>query len=92
MNIQTIIDIKVRPKSSHQKIIIEDDGSIRVFLTSPPIDGKANNECIKLFSSCLGLAKSYISIDKGHHGRNKRITISGMNKKTIIEKIRNQFQ
>lgn len=72
-----VIDITVSPKSSRSKISMGSDSSIRVYLNSPPVDGKANAECIELFSKKLKTAKSNISIKSGERGRNKRIMIHG---------------
>ena len=49
----TTIAVKVKPNSQQQKITEVEDGSLIVHLKSPPVDGKANQELIKL------LAKKY---------------------------------
>ena len=66
-----ILSIKVIPKSSRSTITVHESGQVRVYLNSPPADGKANSECIKLFSKALKVPKSNITIIKGQKGRNK---------------------
>ena len=85
---EVVLDIIVSPKSSRSRIIIEDDDKIRVYLHSPPADGKANAECISLFSRKLRTAKSNIRIVKGEKSRSKRIAIKGILFKDVILKIR----
>lgn len=87
---KAVIEITVTPKSSRSKIVVDDSGQIKVYLNSPPVDGKANSELIKLLSKTFGIGKSRIDITKGQNSRKKTISIEGLNlnKKQIIEKLR----
>jgi uncharacterized protein len=77
-----IIDITVQPKSSRSVIKCE-GAAIKVYLNSPPVEGKANNECIQLFSKALGLPKSRIEICKGEKGKKKRLVINGLSTEEV---------
>lgn len=90
MRDNAVFDVTVCPKSSRSRIVIEDDGSLKVYLNSPPVDGKANAECIALFSKTLKTAKSSIEILKGEKGRHKRIAIHGLSYNDIIIRIRDK--
>ncbi|MCL1911654.1 MAG: DUF167 domain-containing protein [Leptospirales bacterium] len=81
-----LIEITVTPKSSKSLISVE-DGHIRVKLHAPPIDGKANEECIRLFAKTLGLPKSSISVVKGEKGRQKLISVGGMSLAEVMERL-----
>ncbi|MGV0029202.1 DUF167 domain-containing protein [Phormidesmis priestleyi] len=70
-----IIQVKVKPNSSQQKIEIQEDGTLIVFLRSPPIDGKANEELIKLLSKEFDVSKSCITIRSGRSSKIKRVEI-----------------
>lgn len=67
--------VKVKPNSKQQKIIEESDGSLTVYLKSPPVDGKANEELIKLLADKFELPKSQIRIKSGLSSRQKLIEI-----------------
>ncbi|MCP4137955.1 MAG: YggU family protein [bacterium] len=84
------IDITVSPKSSRSTITIDENNSIKVYLNAPPAEGKANKECILLFSKKLRLAKSNITIEKGEKGRNKKILIKGLSFDEVMEKLKNK--
>jgi len=67
--------VKVKPNSKQQKILEQPDDSLIVYLKSPPVDGKANEELIKLLAEKFGVAKSDITIKSGLSSRQKLIEI-----------------
>lgn len=67
--------VKVKPNSQQQKITEESDGSLTISLKSPPVDGKANEELIKLLSKKFHVPKSSIRIKSGLSSRQKLIEI-----------------
>lgn len=67
--------IKVKPNSQQQKIIEEADGSLSISLKSPPVDGKANEELIKLLAKKFFIPKSRITIKLGLSSRQKLVII-----------------
>lgn len=73
------ITVKVKPNSKEQKIIEENDGSLTIRLKSPPVDGKANEELIKILSKKYSVPKSYIRIKSGASSRQKLIEIDADN-------------
>jgi uncharacterized protein (TIGR00251 family) len=81
------IDIIVTPKSSKSAIAVEERG-IKVYLHSPPADGKANEECIALFSKRLNIPKSMISIERGETGRKKTLLLKGISLEEAMKKIK----
>jgi len=67
--------VKVKPNSKHQSIKEETDGSFTVHLKSPPVDGKANDELIKILAKRFDVSKSKIIIKSGLSSRQKLIEI-----------------
>jgi uncharacterized protein (TIGR00251 family) len=67
--------VKVKPNAKQQKIEEQPDGSLIVHLKSSPVDGKANEELIKLLSEKFSVPKSYIRIKSGTSSRQKLIEI-----------------
>ncbi|BAY88659.1 MULTISPECIES: DUF167 domain-containing protein [unclassified Tolypothrix] len=67
--------VKVKPNSKQQKIEEQADGSLNVHLKSPPVDGKANEELIKLLAEKFNVPKSYIRIKSGATSRQKFVEI-----------------
>ena len=67
--------IKVKPNSQQQKIIKEADGSLSISLKSPPVNGKANEELIKLLAKKFSVPKSRITTKLGLSSRQKLVII-----------------
>ncbi len=88
MDKKALFDITVNPKSSKSEAVIDSSGNIKVYLNSPPVDGKANKECIEVLSKKLKTAKSNIAIEKGEQGRHKRIAVSGMSLDEVLQKLK----
>ncbi|KST62984.1 DUF167 domain-containing protein [Mastigocoleus testarum] len=67
--------VKAKLNSKQQKIIEELDGSLTVHLKSPPVDGKANQELIKILAKKFNIPKSNVTIKSGASSRHKLIEI-----------------
>ncbi|MBP1763823.1 MAG: hypothetical protein H6Q65_881 [Firmicutes bacterium] len=79
------VNVRVQPRASRNAITGVMGGSLKVSLTSPPVDGEANEACIAFFSKILSVAKNRISITNGFKGRNKVIAIEGLTKEDFIQ-------
>jgi uncharacterized protein (TIGR00251 family) len=69
-----VIHVKVQPRSSKKGIEIM-EGRLKVWLSSPPVENKANEELIEVISKELGIKKTMISIIKGLTSREKVLLI-----------------
>lgn len=70
------IQVKVKPNSKQQKIEELADGSLIVRLKSSPINGKANQELIKILAKNYQVTKSHVTIESGLSSKNKLIEIN----------------
>ena len=86
----TTIEIRVKPGAKNDCITIQNDGSVAVAVTSPPVDGRANEHVIKLFSKKLRIPKSSIEIIKGENCKSKVIKFEKLNLKEILIKLKGQ--
>lgn len=80
-----ILDITVVPKSSRSEIRLTENNNIKVYLNSPPADGKANAELNKIFGKKFKIPKSSIKILKGEKSRKKRIEIEGLSIEEVLK-------
>jgi len=70
-------DVRVVPRASRSEIIGEHDGALKVRIASPPVDGAANAELIRMLAKAFGTAKSDIDIISGSTSKTKRVSIRG---------------
>ena len=77
----------IQPRSSKNKICGLQGESLKIRLTSPPVDGAANKMCIKLLAKKLNIASSRISIVSGQKVRNKVIRIEGISPSGFLKRI-----
>lgn len=69
------IKIKVTPRAKANKIIGWQGDALRVRLTAPPVDGKANEALIKFLAGEWKISQSSVKILKGESGREKLVEI-----------------
>lgn len=74
----TILKVYLQPKSSKNEIVGPYRDGIKVRVTAPPIDGKANKTLVQFLAKELGISPSQIGIINGHHSREKTLSISGI--------------
>ncbi|MEQ9553635.1 MAG: DUF167 domain-containing protein [Coleofasciculus sp. G3-WIS-01] len=67
--------VKVKPNSKTQSIEEMADGTLKVNLKSPPVDGKANKELIGLLAEKFNVTKSKVQIKSGLSAKTKLIEI-----------------
>jgi uncharacterized protein (TIGR00251 family) len=71
-------DVRVAPRASRDAIAGEHAGALKVSLTAPPVDGKANAALAALLAEALGVAVRDVRIVRGETGRNKRVEVRGV--------------
>lgn len=83
------LDIRIRavPRASKNEIQGIYDGALKVRLTTPPIDGKANQALIKFLSKTLKLSKAQIELTQGDTSRYKTIRLSGITPEEFLKRI-----
>jgi len=73
------ISVRLQPKASREEIgSWDEDGTLRVRVKEPPVDGAANAALLRLLAKCLGISKDAISIIHGVAGRNKILKVEGL--------------
>ena len=82
-------DIQVIPHASRVEIAGVQEGALKVKVTAPPVEGAANEACIKLLARELGLKKSQMEISSGSKSRKKTVMIKDISKAELETKINN---
>lgn len=64
------ITVRVTPKAARDSLT-EDDGGLRITVTAPPENGKANEAVRQLLARAMGVAPSRLQLRRGHTARDK---------------------
>lgn len=83
--VKTNIQVKVLTRSSKDQIIGKEGNVLKVKLTAPPVDGKANKALIDLLARRLGVSKTKIEIISGRRSRLKSLLIHGLTLEKITQ-------
>lgn len=70
-----IIEVKVIPSTGKSGACLDASNKLKIYLKSPPEDGKANKELIKYLAHALNAPQASITIIAGTTGRRKKIKI-----------------
>jgi hypothetical protein len=73
----TILKVYLQPRSSRNEIVGTYRDGIKVKVTAPPIEGKANEALIKFLAKEFKISASSVEIIKGHNSREKIVRIGG---------------
>ena len=84
---QTRLEVRVRPKSRKNQVRKIVGNKIRIHVTQPPVDGKANAALVRMLANVLGVAKSSIVIHRGERSMDKVIIIRGINYEAAMQKL-----
>ncbi len=79
--------VKVHPRAKKNAITGEVGDALKVALTAPPVEGRANEACIEFFANLLDVPRSSVSIAAGQNSRNKVIRVAGL----TAEQVRQQL-
>jgi len=77
------LNIKVEPRSSRAGIVGSYGDALKVKLTSPPVEGKANMELIEVLAREFGIKKKDVQIVSGHNSKNKVVKLSGVTENKV---------
>jgi uncharacterized protein (TIGR00251 family) len=83
----TTFAIKVHPRAKKNAITGEIGDALKVALTAPPVEGKANQACINFFAKLLKVPRSSVTIAAGQTSRNKVIRVAGLTAQQVRERI-----
>ena len=69
------LKLYIQPKASRDSWLGLHGDELKIAITAPPVDGKANTHLQKFLAKSFAVAKSQVLIEKGELGRHKTVTI-----------------
>lgn len=72
-----VLHLWIQPRASKNELVEIRDGALKVRLTSPPVEGAANELCREYFAKLLGVPRGDVLLIAGERSRHKRLLIGG---------------
>lgn len=76
--------VRVQPRASCDAIEGDHAGALKVRLTAPPLEGRANESLRRLLAGRLNVPLSAVRIISGENSRNKRIAVAGVTRERVL--------
>ena len=79
--------VKVHPRAKKNAITGEVGDALKLALTAPPVDGKANAACIEFIANLLKVPRSSVTIASGQSGRRKVVRVAGLSAEEVRRRL-----
>jgi len=80
--------VKVQPRAKKNAITGELGDALKISLTAPPVEGRANEACFDFFAKLLKVPRSSVTIASGLTSRNKLIRVAGVTAQYVQDRLR----
>jgi uncharacterized protein len=79
--------VRVHPRAKKNAITGEIGDALKLSLTTPPVEGRANEACIEFFAKLLKVPRSSVTIASGQTNRNKVIRVAGVTAQHVKDRM-----
>ena len=80
-----VVDVLVQPRASRAGVGPVVGDRLRVSVTAPPVDGKANAAVIEAVAEAFGVRRAAVTIVRGESGRRKTLRIAGVGREALVK-------
>lgn len=80
--------VRLVPRSRRHRLEWQPDGSLKAWVTAPPVDGAANAALVAMLAETLGVPRASVTIVRGQTSRNKEVLVQGLSVAECEAKIR----
>jgi uncharacterized protein len=81
------VTVKVHPRARRSAVTGRFGEAWKLDLAAPPVDGKANEECLRFFADLAGVPRSRVRIVTGSTSRIKSIEVEGMKQEELEKRM-----
>jgi uncharacterized protein (TIGR00251 family) len=86
-----LLPVTVQPRASRTAVAGLHGNALKLLLTAPPVEGAANEACLRLLTDLLGVSRARLSIIKGMKAHQKLICIADMSVDTLRTRLRRHY-
>ena len=69
------LHLSIQPRSHRDEVVGLHDDRLKLRITAPPVDGKANNHLLAYLAKAFGVTKANVQLINGEHSRKKSVLI-----------------
>jgi len=80
--------IRVQPRARKNAIVGEIGDALKIALTAPPVEGRANQACIEFLAEFLKVPRSSVTIASGQTSRRKVIRVAGLSAQELRQRLK----
>ncbi len=81
------IRVQVTPRAARSELLGWRDGVLRLRVTAPPVEGRANEAVVRLLSAALGVPRSRVAVVSGMSGRQKLVQVEGLGEQEVRRRL-----
>ena len=78
MQASAVIRVRVQPRASRDEIVGWQANTLRLRVSAPPLEGRANDAVVQLIARGAGVAPGAVSVVAGARGRDKLVRVAGV--------------
>jgi uncharacterized protein (TIGR00251 family) len=82
-----LVSVRAQPGARKVGVLGVQAGALKLAVTAPPEDGRANAALVELLRDLLGLKRSQVELYSGATGRNKKLLVRGLGKDALAAKL-----
>jgi uncharacterized protein (TIGR00251 family) len=86
-----LLPVTVQPRASRNAVVGLHGTTLKLLLTTPPVEGAANAACIAFVADLLGVSRARLAIIRGGKSRRKLMRIAEMSAHTLRARLRDRF-
>ncbi len=82
------VTVHVLPRASREEVAGLYGDAVRVRLTAPPLENRANEALVRFLAAALGVSRSRVEVAAGRRGRRKVVRVAGMSREDIFRRLK----
>jgi uncharacterized protein (TIGR00251 family) len=86
-----LLSVRAQPGAKRNAVLGEQAGALKVAVTAPPQDGRANEALVEVLREWLGVRRSQVELAAGATSRNKTVLLRRLTTKELTELINSKL-
>jgi len=82
-----VLPVRAQPNAKRAGVQGERNGALKVAVTAPPEDGRANEAIVEVLRELLGVRRSEVVLLSGQTSRDKKFLVRGLTREQLLERL-----